>query len=43
MFVYSIADQTTFEEVENFFKSYLTVNKNVKKPVILVGNKADLR
>ena len=40
--MYDIANETSFEEAKSIMKEIITVKKDKKTPMMLVGNKLDL-
>ena len=42
MVVYDIANEASFEEAKSIMKEIITVKKDKKTPIMLVGNKLDL-
>jgi len=43
LLVYSVADKTSFNEMEKFHRQILRVKDRDEFPMLMVGNKADLR
>lgn len=42
LLVFSVADKTSFNEIEKFHKQILRVKDRDEFPMLMVGNKADL-
>lgn len=42
MVVYDIANEASFDEAKSIMKEIITVKKDKKTPIMLVGNKLDL-
>ena len=42
MVIYDIANESSFEEAKTIIKDIVTIKKDKKTPMILIGNKLDL-